>query len=171
MYRTCTEKNWARLRRRMKEKRGTKLHDRKPLGGKRCLTQYEIDKLQNYYGFAIGRNVNNLEVMKIAVWVVFFHDLLTNEKPQHGVYPSGGDSWCKFKDSGSSGVAYEHRHSLPAALMDAITLVFRDLAGVDPLKKCFQWKTHNRNEHVNSVIWTRICKTLFVRLDTPKFRE
>jgi hypothetical protein len=53
--------------------------------------------------------------------------------------------------------------------MDAIKPVIRDLTGVDPLKKCFHGKTHNPNEHVNSVIWTRIPKTVVVGLDTLKF--
>jgi hypothetical protein len=107
--------------------------------------------------------------MKRAVWAVFFHKLLVNEKTQHGVCPSDGDSWCKFQNSASSEVACEHKHSLPAAVVDEIKPVCRDLAGVDPLKKCFHGKTHNPNEHVNSVIWTRISKTVFVRLDTLRF--
>jgi hypothetical protein len=73
--------------------------------------------------------------MNGAVWAVLFHRLLTNEQTQHGVCTTGGDSWCKFKNSASSGVAYEHKQSLPAAVMDAIKSVFRDVAGVDPLKK------------------------------------
>jgi hypothetical protein len=99
--------------------------------------------------------------MKRAVWPIFCRKVLTNEKPQHSVCPSGGDSWCNFKNSASSGVSYKHKHSLPAAVMDAIKPVVRDLAGVDILKKCFRGKTHNPNEHVNSVIWTRIAKTVF----------
>jgi hypothetical protein len=73
-----------------------KLHDRKLVGGKGRLTHSEIDKLQNYYGLAIRRNVHSLEVMKRAVWAIFFHKVLINEKRQHGVCSSGGDSWCKF---------------------------------------------------------------------------
>jgi hypothetical protein len=95
--------------------------------------------------------------------------VVTNEKPQHGVCPSGGDSLCKFKNSAISGVAYDHKHSSPAAVMDAIKPVFRDLADVDHLNKCFHRKTHNPNKHVNSVIWARISKTVFVRLDALKF--
>jgi hypothetical protein len=98
-----------------------------------------------------------------------FHELLTNEKPQHGVCPSGGENWCEFKDSATSRVAYEHKHSLPAVVMHAMKSVFRDLAGADPLKKCFHGKTRNPNENVNSVMWTRISKTVFERLDTLKF--
>jgi hypothetical protein len=152
----------------VKEKRGAKLHDSKPLGNKSHLTQPAIDRLQNYYGLAIRTKANNLEVMKRAMWALLFHKLLTNEKPQHGVCASGGDNWCKFNNGASSGVAYELKHYLRAGVMDSIKVVFRDLAGVDPLKKCFDTKNHNRNGHVNSVIWTRISKTVFVRLDTLK---
>jgi hypothetical protein len=159
----------ARVRRLVKEKRGTKLHDSRPVGGKGRLTQSETDKLQNYCGLALKRSVNNLEVMKRAVWAVFLRELLTNEKPPDGVCTSGGDIWCKFKISAGSGVAYEHKHPLPAAVMDAITPVFRDHAGVDPLKKCFHGKIHNPTEYMNPVIWTGISKTVFIRLDTFKF--
>jgi hypothetical protein len=62
----------ARLRRLVKEMARTKLHDRKALGDKDCLTKSEIDKLQNNYGLAIRSNVNSLEVMKRAVWATFF---------------------------------------------------------------------------------------------------
>jgi hypothetical protein len=176
IYRICTEytghvqkRIGARLRRLVKEKTGRKLHESKPFGGKGRLTQCEMDKLQNYYGLAIGRNVNNLAAMKRAVWAVFFHKLLTSDKPQHSVCPSGGDNWCKCKNTASSDVAYEHKHSLPAAVMDTIKLGVRDVASVAPLKKCFHGKTHNPNEPVNSVIWTRISKIVFIRLDTLKF--
>jgi hypothetical protein len=57
----------TRMRGLVKDKTGTKLHDSKPLGGKGRLTESEIEKLQNYYGLAIRRNVNNLEAMKRAV--------------------------------------------------------------------------------------------------------
>jgi hypothetical protein len=74
----------------------------------------------------------------------------------------------KFKNSASSGVAYEHKHSLAPAVVDAIKPVFRDLAAVYRLKKCFLGKSYNPNELVNSVVWTRYSE-LFVRPDTLKF--
>jgi hypothetical protein len=160
MYRTCTEKNWSIGEETCERKAGVKLHDSKPVRGKGFLTQSEIDKLQNCYDLAIRRNVNNLGVMKGAVWALLFHKVLTTEEPQHCVCPSGTDSWCKFKNSVSSGVAYEHKDFLPAPVMDAIKPVFRDLAGVDPLKKCFHGKAHNLSERVISVVWTRLSKTV-----------
>jgi hypothetical protein len=147
----------------LKEKTGSKLHDSKPLGGKGCLTQSEIDKLQNYYGLAIRRIVIKLEVMKRAVWAIFFHKFLSNQKSQHGVCPGGGDSWCKFNNNASSGVAYERKHYLPVAVMDAIKPVFRDVAGVDPLKKCFHGKTHDPNEPVNSCHLGKDIQNCFCR--------
>jgi hypothetical protein len=73
-------------------------------------------------------------------------------------FPNGGDG--VNSRTASSGVAYERKDSLPGAVMDAIKPVCRDVAGVAPLKKCFPRKTHNRNESVRSVIWTRISKTV-----------
>jgi hypothetical protein len=52
--------------------------------------------------------------------------------------------------------------------MDAIKPVFRDLAGVDSLKKCFCGKTQNPNEYLNSIICTSVPKTVFGRLDALK---
>jgi hypothetical protein len=60
MYRTRTGKNRSKTEETCERKTGTKLHDSKPVAGKGCLTQSEIDKLQNYCGLAIRRNVNNL---------------------------------------------------------------------------------------------------------------
>jgi hypothetical protein len=54
----------ARLRRLGQEKTRIKSHDSRSVEGKGSLTQSEIEKLQNYYGLTMRRNVNNLEVMK-----------------------------------------------------------------------------------------------------------
>jgi hypothetical protein len=50
--------------------------------------------------------------------------------------------------------------------MDAIKPVFRDLGSVNFLKRCVHGETQKPNESLNSIIWTRIPKTIFVRLDT-----
>jgi hypothetical protein len=62
-----TDKNVSKMRRFVKGKICTKLHDGKTLGGEGRLTQSEIGKLNNYYDLAIRRNVNSLETMKKAV--------------------------------------------------------------------------------------------------------
>ena len=54
----------SRLRRLKKDYKGKKLADGKAISGQHRLTEREIDNLQNYYGQAMRRNVNNLENMK-----------------------------------------------------------------------------------------------------------
>jgi hypothetical protein len=132
-----------RLRRLIKEKTGSLscnfLHDSEPLEANCRLTQSAMDSHQEECQQCGGYEescVGCLSWQVVNKWET----------------PNSGDIWCKFKISASLGVAYEHKHSLPAAVMDAIKQVFRDLPGVDRLKKCFHGKTHNPNEHVNSVI-------------------
>lgn len=155
----------SRLRRLLKEKSKIVLEDGKKLGGKGRLTNVEIDRLQNYYGLAIRRNVENLENMKKAVWAIYFHKLSTNENPVHSLCPNDPDTWCKYRRSDR----YDHKHSLPEAVMNEIKPIFRDLCKDTLLKKCLHGKTQNLNECVNSVIWTRLPKTVFVQITTLKF--
>jgi hypothetical protein len=97
--------------------------------------------------------------------VCHFYKLSINEKHQNSLCSRGDDIWCKFKSCVSLGLVCQHKHSLLAAVMDAIKPVFKNLVSVDLLKRCLYGTTHNPNEGVNSVIWTRIPK----RLDTLKF--
>jgi len=94
-----------------------------------------------------------------------FCKLSMNEKHQNGLCPRDDDIWCKFKKGASPGLACQHKHSLLAAVMAAIKPLFRKLFSVDLLKRCVCGTTHNPNEGVNSIIWTRIPK----RLETLKF--
>jgi hypothetical protein len=145
MCRSCIEKNENKTEETCERKWGTTLHENKLAGGKGRHPQSEIEKLQSYYGLAIRRNASNLVRMKRAVWAVFFHKLLKNENTQHGVCPGVGDNWCKFKNSACSGVAYDHKYPLKAAVVDAIEPVFRDLASLDFLESCAHEETQKRN--------------------------
>nr|XP_042913800.1 uncharacterized protein LOC122273890 [Parasteatoda tepidariorum] len=159
----------CRLRRLVKKMKGEKLSDKKVLGGRGRLTDSQIDKLQTYYGLAIRRNVGNLDHMRQAVWAIFYHKYSTDEKPQHGLCPSGTESWCGYQKALVSGMSYEHKNSLPAAVMETIRPIFRDLAHPDLLKKCLHGKTQNPNESLNNVIWSRIPKNVVVHIDTLQF--
>ena len=44
------------------------------------------------------------------------------------------------------------------------------IANLDLLKKCQHGRTQNANELLNSVIWTRISKNIFIGLETLKLR-
>jgi len=54
--------------------------------------------------------------------------------------PSGDDSWCKFKKSASSRVAYQPEHSVTPGVMDASKSVSCELASVDLLNRCLHGK-------------------------------
>ena len=53
--------------------------------------------------------------------------------------------------------------------MEKIKPIFQDLAQPGLLNKCLHGRTQNPNESVNSVIWTRIPKTVFVGINTLHF--
>lgn len=50
--------------------------------------------------------------------------------------------------------------------MKAIKPVFAALSQTELLKKCLHGKTQNLNESFNNVIWKRMSKNNFVRLNT-----
>ena len=131
------------------------------------MTAQEIDNLQNYYGRAIRDNTNSVENMRRAIWATYFHKLSTDDRPLHNLCPPRGPGtklWCKYNNEPSK---YKH-HGLPEEVMLAIKPIYRDLSHPDLLKKCLHGKTQNVNESFNSVVWTRIPKTVFVGLKTMK---
>ncbi|GBM10562.1 hypothetical protein AVEN_66204-1 [Araneus ventricosus] len=151
-----------RLKEKMKEKVSS---DGKRLLGKNRLTDSQIDKIQNYYGLAIRRNLNCVQAMSQAIRAIFMHKLSTDENPQHGFCPIGEDSWCGFKKAEATGSAYKHKNNLPVAVVESMRPVFRDLSHPDLLKKCVHGNTQNPNESVNNVIWSRVPKSTFVQIE------
>lgn len=155
----------SRLR-KLKTKLGKqKLCDGKPIGGKNRLTDAVIDILQSYYGQAIRNNVSSVTDMKKAIWAIFFHKLSTNESPQHGLCPKEETTWCKYNRSLITNEKYDHKNSLPSAIMTEIKPIFRDLSDENLLKKCTHGNTQNVNESLNNVIWSRLPKKTFVGKD------
>lgn len=159
----------ARLRRLKTTMKGKALSDGKPLGGTKRLTDEVINMLQRDYGLAIRQNTQSVEAMKKAVWALYFHTSSTDEKPEHGLCPTGPDSWCKYNRYQGSEQIYKHHHNVPHAIMETIKPVFRDLSQTELLKKCLHGRTQNQNESLNHVIWTRIPKNVFVQINTLHF--
>ncbi|XP_049815206.1 uncharacterized protein LOC126262553 [Schistocerca nitens] len=113
--------------------------------------------------FKKRRNVGKPKVCVITV------NNKDDENPQHSLCPKEEDSWCKYNKGLLTGEVYTHKHSLPHAIMEVIKPIFGDLAAPELLKKCIHGKTQNLNESVNSVIWSRIPKTVFVGIETLHF--
>lgn len=159
----------SRLRRLKTSMKGKKLSDGRTLDGKNRLTDATIDIIQNYYGLAIRQNTESVEKMRTAVWALFCHISSTDDNPQHALCPKGEESWCKYNRGKITGETYNHPHSLPFAIMEEIKPIFRDLSEINLLKKCLHGRTQNPNECVNSVIWSRLPKTVFVQIKTLHF--
>uniref|UniRef100_A0A1B6K2H0 Mutator-like transposase domain-containing protein n=1 Tax=Homalodisca liturata TaxID=320908 RepID=A0A1B6K2H0_9HEMI len=159
----------SRLRKLKRDSKGVTLSDGGKLGGKNRLTDGIIDQLQTYYGNAIRKNTDNLQNMKAAVWAIYFHKLSTDDNPQHGLCPSGENTWCKYNKAKHTKEPYSHKNSIPSAIMLALKPIFQALANPDLLRKCLHGKTQNVNESINNVIWSRVPKKDFVTLNTLEF--
>lgn len=110
--------------------KGTKLGDGQVLGGKNRLTDVQIDRIRNYYGLAIRRNKANTENMHNEEWAIYYHKMSTNEEPQHGFCPIDKDSWYGFNklEATQPEESYEHKNSLPVAVMEKIKPISKDLS-------------------------------------------
>lgn len=160
----------SRLR-TLKSKLGKeKLSDGKTIGGHRRLTDSRINEIQTYYGLSIRRNLTSVQDMKTAIWASYFHLSSSNENPTHELCPSEAGTWCKYRKSIIEGKPYDHdKHThLPSDIMKAVKPIFQDLSNPILLAKCSHGGTQNVSESLNSVIWQRIPKNIFVSLQTLK---
>lgn len=74
------------------------VRQKKLLGGRGKLTDAVIDKLTDYYGTAIRRNVGKtVEAMSKDIWSTYYHCSSTDEYPMHFYCPEGEKSWCFWK--------------------------------------------------------------------------
>ncbi|GFX01052.1 uncharacterized protein TNCV_4580181 [Trichonephila clavipes] len=59
--------------------------------------------------------------------------------------------------------------NFPVAVVEAIRPIFRDISGLELLKKFLHGNTQNPNENINNVICSRVPKKTFVHLETLSF--
>lgn len=142
----------------------------KGLGGKGAgkLTDKVICDLTIYYGLAIRRNPDSAENMKNAIWAVFYHNISTNDEPQHQYCPPGKESWCKWRAAEAHGTlsSFNHKPPLNKNVEDAIKPVFEALSADDLLNRCTGGNTQNSNESVNACIWKLAPKHLHCASET-----
>lgn len=144
------------------KKKGGKLEDGKPIGGRgNRLTDSAIDKLQLYYGRAIRANTVKLssdaattkkclEGMKKAIQAVLHHSVISNDDSvRHQYCPDGEESWCSFKKTGKM-IADSPHHLDPAFLNFLQRLIF--------VEEMSAWYSQNQNESLNSLVWLRAPK-------------
>lgn len=143
-----------RLRKRKAELKGKKIGDGKTISGKNRLTDEVIDKLSVYYENAIRGNNMSVKDMQKAFWAIFYHKRSTDKEPLHDFCPQGENSRCPYQKAKFSGEIYRHSNTIPAAIMDNIKYIFKDLS-LPTLLKNVLWggRTQNANGSLNSLIW------------------
>ena len=57
---------------------------------------------------------------------------------------------------------YRKKLSLPLAIKSLLMPIFRDLSNETFLEKCLHGSTQNENEAINSVIWKKCPKDVFI---------
>ena len=80
--------------------------------------------------------------------------------------PGGEQSWCKYWRSKVTGSPYVEKKGIPEVIKKELREIFDNLATDELLAKCLHGKTQNNNEALNSLIWKRVPKDVFVGRDT-----
>ena len=142
--------------------------------GKGALTKQKCMKLQKYYRKALRENLGNPEAMRTAAWASLLHSVSTDDDPQHDNCPKGLQSWCFYNRA----IANEDRpgthkdNVVSTAISTKVALAIKPVYErmTDPalLTRVQHGNTSNANESLNSTIWLRCPKTVFVGLDRVK---
>ena len=134
--------------------RNIKRKREKGLGGKGCLTDATIDRLQNFVAVAIRRNAGNLKEMKAGVLASLFHVASSKNNSLHFPHcPTGSESWCKYNaDKINKTTTYKSGPGLPMDVIMKVRYIFEELSKDSELKKCWHGKTQNANESFNRMI-------------------
>ena len=144
-----------------KRHQGKKLSDGKTFGSKDRMTDNIIDKIQNYYGYAIRNNSGDKKAMQDSIWAIFFHTIRDDTKSleeQHRFCPQDSNSWCKFWSDHEN---YKDSKRLPPVFTDIAKPIFTCLSKDELLGRCLKSYTQNQNKSINGMLWNKCPKTRF----------
>ena len=138
----------------------------KKLGGKGSgkLTAKKCKSLQNFYRGAILNNQGNIEGMKSEIWAGLLHCMSTDEVPLHN---RCNPQWCFFRRAEDNGEtpdshSLHSKNHLSREVGQTLVPIYHRTSSDSLLQKMQHGGTQNNNECLNSVIWARCPKTVFV---------
>lgn len=132
------------------------------------LSDKTIDKLQEYYGKAIRRNVTRnaksaIEInkairnMETAILAVLYHCvLLKDSKKRHKYCPKHEDSWCQYARTKKE--IDPKSHYLDSVFLDFLLPIFTRLSDRSLLLRCLPGYSQNQNESLNGIVWSKAPK-------------
>ena len=122
-----------------------------------------IDKLQNYYGISIRRNVGkDIAAMKSATWAGFFRVASSKNRLLDDHCPTGKDSWCGYQSDVANETEF-FKHLSDNVIKD-IKSILVELSNDSLLQMCLHGKKRNQNESFNGMIWRRVPKHTYISL-------
>ena len=141
------------------------------MGGRGRLTDATIDRLQDYAGAAIRKNVGDLKSMKLSFLASLFHVASNKDNSHHYPYGSvGPNSWSKYNANRADNIqTHKPGPSFPRYSIYKIRPIFLELNKDSELERRLHGKTQNTNQSFNSTIWERIPKTTFITLANLEF--
>ena len=145
-----------------------KLKDGKTIGGRNRLTKNTINRLQNYYGYAIRQNIGSLLSMRKAVGAVLYHCSEASSAESRHQFCDKDSNWCKYRIAQREQKDYVDKKGLPKTIREEIMPIFQDLSKPELLSRCLHGHTQNNNEGLNQLIWKRLPKSIYVGADLLK---
>ena len=92
-----------------------------------------------------------------------YHVARTDEAPNHNMCSSCENTWCRWHKDPST-----YKHGLPTAIVELLEPLYEELSHPQLLSKCLHGETHNPNECLNKLIWSRCPKEVWVSLMTTQ---
>ena len=121
----------------------------------------------NSNGYAIHNNKGD-QVSAIAAILAIYHHMIMGPpeesvESQHSYCPNGDKNWCKYhKDKIFNRNIYDRSKCLPSVFRGEIDEIFTRLPSPDLLNACQRGLTHNQNESINNMIWSKCPKRVYV---------
>ena len=147
----------------------TKLAAQNGIGGTAGLKDAVINRLQNYFGLAIRSYNSSINEMKKAIGDVLYHcSEGTDSASRLRFCPRNEKTWCKYWQAyiGGTLATYIESKGIPVAIRSILRPIFDDFAKDELVTKCLHGATQNNNEALNSLIWKKVPKDVFVWRDT-----
>lgn len=138
------------------------LKDENNLKGAGGLTMNLIKRCQNYYGYAIRKNVGNSSKIKDAILAIYYHQL-----DDHKFCPTDENSWCK-SIKGQSSKQSSKKKPLNIEIWQQTKRVFDKFSSDQLIERCVNGFSQNICESFNSLIWTRVPKSTYRSIDSIK---
>ena len=113
---------------------------------------------------AIRQNKGNLYEIKKSIIAILHHSsAIEDNDERHKYCPRANITWCKWwLDKLNNTSTYKKNLNLLLAIKDKLKPVLLDLSSDDLLQKCLHGQTQNVNECLNSLIWKKCPKDVFV---------